>query len=427
MRSKLWHRRTFFRVISLFVCDLGLHAASHALAQDWVLTGAPQTNWNSVACSANGRILVAAGSDFQYGGGRAGYISFSTNSGTNWTTPIVPSNFWTAVTVSADGTRMAAVSGSEWNPQPLPRIYISSDTGATWQQANVPTNTWRSVACSADGSRLVAVALNGDIYTSLDTGQNWLSTNLPAAWADVACSANGTGLVAVSSGAIGGYNGSGRVYFSGDFGQSWFQPANENITWPEWVSVAASADHQKLVAGGSVAFTGHCCPCANVCTSSDGGTNVHPTTACVWYWDSVASSADGSRLAAGQAGGGPLFLSSDSGTNWIQSGSFPGPTFVACSADGRKLVVAVYDGGIYTLEMPPASPVLKIRRAGAAPDLLISWPVPSSNFALQQSPTLAPGSWTDVNTPSSLDYSSLQYYVRISSPAGSLFYRLVSR
>jgi hypothetical protein len=423
MRSKAFQRTILSNLIYILLWAIALRAASHAVAQNWFLTSAPQTNWVSVACSANGKILIAAGSDFWLGGGKPGYISVSTNSGTNWITANVPSNFWKAVSASADGTRLVAVAGSEWNSQPLPCIYVSSDTGITWQQTSAPTNIWRSVASSADGNRTVAVALNGDIYTSVDAGLNWSSNNIPAYWTDVACSANGTNLVAVSSGAIGGFNGDGAIYLSEDFGQSWFQSQNANITWPEWVSVAASADRSKIVAGGAIAFTGKCCPCANICTSTDRGTNFFTTSACLWYWVSLASSADGSRLAACQANAGPIYLSSDSGAHWLPSGSFPGETFVASSADGTKLVVVVNNGGIYTLDL--GAPALRIQRTDSG--LVISWPVPSGTFVIQQNPSLAPAGWTDVTTSPVLDNATLQYRVTIPLPADTMFYRLASR
>jgi hypothetical protein len=420
---KSFHRLLLPNLRCTLVSVVALCVLGQVSAQNWVLTGAPVTNWVSVASSADGKTVVAAASGFAYGNGPLGYIYISTNSGTNWSTANAPSNYWTAVAVSADGIRMVAVAGSEWNPQPVRSIYTSSNSGDTWQQSTAPSNIWRSVACSADGNRVVAVALNGDIYTSVDAGQLWVSNNVPVHWADVACSANGTKLVAVSSG-VGSNNGSGAVYLSEDFGQSWLQSQGANITWPEWISVAASADRNKIVTGGSVAFTGKCCPCANICTSTDGGGHFFATSACLWYWVSLASSADGTRLAACQANGGPVFLSSDSGATWLPSGSFPGAGAVACSADGRKLIVAVNNGGIYTLDQLLGAPVLRIQRSNATGELDISWSVPSVPFILQQSPSLVTTSWQDVTGPPSLDNATLCYGVTVPAPVGAMFYRL---
>jgi hypothetical protein len=78
-------------------------------------------------------------------------------------------------------------------------------------------------------------------------------------------------------------------------------------------------------------------------TLSDAPTSVS------WY--SVASSADGSHLAAVASGsGGGIFTSTDSGMTWAGPNGNSGASWrsVASSADGGKLVAAVNGGGIYT-------------------------------------------------------------------------------
>jgi Putative Ig domain len=62
---------------------------------------------------------------------------------------------------------------------------------------------------------------------------------------------------------------------------------------------------------------------------------------------SVASSADGQRLAA-VSYGGFIHISTDSGASWTQRGSFQNWFAVTSSADGQKLVAAVQDGPIFT-------------------------------------------------------------------------------
>jgi hypothetical protein len=105
-----------------------------------------------------------------------------------------------------------------------------------------------------------------------------------------------------------------------------------------WQSVASSADGTKLVA---VAYGDY------IYTSADGGAN--------WIardssrlWKSVASSADGARLVAAVPYGG-IYTSSDGGVTWTGQSS-PGLNWssVASSADGMRLVAAVAGGPIYT-------------------------------------------------------------------------------
>ena len=70
-----------------------------------------------------------------------------------------------------------------------------------------------------------------------------------------------------------------------------------------------------------------------------------------YYWRGVASSADGTKLAAAasQSAGDGIYLSTNSGATWTQIAAPPGSWGpIACSADGTKLVGANGGvGGIY--------------------------------------------------------------------------------
>src|SRR5690242_11086346 len=95
----------------------------------------------------------------------------------SWSASGAPPGPWTSVACSSNATKLVAVGITRQCPygcyfSPFP-IFTSSDSGATWVQTSAPSNYWSSVACSADGSHLVAVAmrlygneLSGAIYTS---------------------------------------------------------------------------------------------------------------------------------------------------------------------------------------------------------------------------------------------------------------------
>lgn len=178
---------------------------------------------------------------------------------------------------------------------------------------------------------------DGSIYTSTDSGANWVArTNAPLKrWYSVASSADGTKLVAVT------YDG--HIYISADSGATW-EPRGSSTFWS---SVASSVDGSKLVAldSGSLFSSG------GIHTSTDSGTTwVQQTNAPAKIWRSVASSADGTKLVAVESAGG-VYTSTDSGTNWtLRTGGYiglPGWRAVASSADGNKLVAGEYDS-IYT-------------------------------------------------------------------------------
>ncbi|MCX6926911.1 MAG: hypothetical protein NT154_27445, partial [Verrucomicrobia bacterium] len=78
-----------------------------------------------------------------------------------WATTMAPIQPWKSVAASADGSKLVAAGcvywGSYSSQSPRP-IYRSIDAGLTWVQTGAPSNNWASVASSADGAKLVAVA-----------------------------------------------------------------------------------------------------------------------------------------------------------------------------------------------------------------------------------------------------------------------------
>jgi hypothetical protein len=111
------------------------------------------------------------------------------------------------------------------------------------------------------------------------------------------------------------------------FAQTWRQATNAPIAG--WTAIASSADGTKLAAG---TYNG------SIYTSVDSGTTWTTTTVSNMIWLSLASSADGTKLIGG---GNYIYTSTDGGLTWI-SNNVPSSIWVsvACSADGNKLVAA---------------------------------------------------------------------------------------
>jgi hypothetical protein len=104
-----------------------------------------------------------------------------------------------------------------------------------------------------------------------------------------------------------------------------------------WQTVASSADGTKLVAGVSP---------GQIYTSTDSGVS--------WTardsnrnWQAVVSSADGTKLVAAVFGG-QIYTSIDSGLNWTAHDTNRNWQAVASSADGTKLVAGLFNGQLYT-------------------------------------------------------------------------------
>jgi hypothetical protein len=122
-------------------------------------------------------------------------------------------------------------------------------------------------------------------------------------------------------------------HLAGEIGAAW----SEREADRSWQSVASSADGLRLLAGD---YGGQ------LYTSSDGGVN--------WtaresnrYWSAVASSADGQRLVAAESGG-QIYISSDAGVTWTAYESARNWCSIASSADGTRLVAAASGDRIYT-------------------------------------------------------------------------------
>ena len=122
-----------------------------------------------------------------------------------------------------------------------------------------------------------------------------------------------------------------------------WQKAGTNLSGDRshWRSIASSSDGSKLAA---VVYGG------SLYTSSDSGaTWTEQTAAGSRDWSSIASSSDGTKLAA-VVDGGSLYTSSDSGATWTER-TTAGSRYwssIASSSDGSKLAAVVSGGSIYT-------------------------------------------------------------------------------
>ena len=122
-----------------------------------------------------------------------------------------------------------------------------------------------------------------------------------------------------------------------------FPAVPAGMTWKprasaqSWSCVASSAGGTKLVAGGAG---------GPLYTSTDSGVT---WTACglTGNWSAVASSTNGMKLIAADHGG-LLHTSSDAGATWTNRAFSADWEGVASSADGTKLVALAYNDYLYT-------------------------------------------------------------------------------
>lgn len=152
---------------------------------------------------------------------------------------------------------------------------------------------------------------------------------------------------------------SGHTLIAGQYPDAVAVSTNGGLTWTNvitngfWNSVASSADGTKLLAAAPNAGGG---TISGVFYSADSGATWISNNLPVMYWGSVAMSADGDTLAAVAPynayfdTSGAVFVSTNSGTTWVSNnlanitGGDPVVTGVTMSADGRKMFVT---GPIY--------------------------------------------------------------------------------
>jgi hypothetical protein len=280
----------------------------------WPIAATPSSGfWTSLASSADGNVMWAAGNINSGNGG----VCFSTDSGKTWTQVGSLSGTWQAVASSDDGTIVYAAPTSGM-------IRQSTDGGQTWNALTGASTTWQAIACSADGTKMVAAPASGNLYT-LVSGSMVATFTGSASWSAAAASADGSRF-AVASGTVVEYSLSGGASGTWVTGSG---TASGPIT-----GLAASSDGLKLVAsinGSSI----------NISTNFGVGWKTSSSGSHVWTC--IAGSSDCGRLIAG-VNTGMLYGSSDFGTTWspFTTSSNLIWSAVALSDDATKAAASSY-------------------------------------------------------------------------------------
>ncbi len=178
----------------------------------------PSNRWMDIACSADGLKLAATS--------QLGPIYLSADGGLTWR-PEGSSLRWSRIAMSHDGSVILAGSADS--------LFLSTDAGVTWTWQDIPgsgiSRWWDGAAVSADGTRLAAVS--GGIWLSDDAGGSWRVHGFFHGVSDIAMSADGQWLAC---------SGGRRIYTSFDGGTHWIErnPGNDLH------SLAISADGRHL-------------------------------------------------------------------------------------------------------------------------------------------------------------------------------------
>ena len=225
---------------------------------------------------------------------------------------------WSAVCLSADGTKGAACVNSGG-------IYISTDGALqTWTLVSgTSTHAWTDICCSNDFTSIYAS--NGtDVFLSTNSGGSFSSVTSGEAYTCVTCSANGQI-------AYAGYSGGYQFTINQGGAFSTVAVAGYAIT-----EMSMSGDGETVIYWASgkapVALAG------SLVGGTLGVTSGTPTTGCI---ASPAVGHGGTFYLA--SGGVPVLIFVNNGLNTVSYSGTPNYTWaaVACSSDGTSVVVAV--------------------------------------------------------------------------------------
>jgi hypothetical protein len=222
------------------------------------------------------------------------------------------------------------------NQLPANTAFVNSNQ--TFSGANIFTNFNNSFQGSFFGNGLVGwVPTNGTaIQAAIDHG--YLLTSPQLVTVTLPASANPGDIVRISGAGASGWRisqNAGQAIL-GNFSSFANSPWTMVETPSTWYGIASSADGSRLAAVASV---------NGIYTSVDSGITWTATSVPSAQWRSIASSADGSKLVAAVFGGG---VYTNSGTSWAVTGSGSGNWIsVASSASGSTLYAAASGGAVY--------------------------------------------------------------------------------
>jgi len=319
----------------------------NAQTYDWIQLiqsagpGIPEVfagNWNTSSINSTGQYWLAG----QYGG----RLYLTTDYASIWleTKPDGNTNKnWVATAMSADGSVISALSYKPGN------CYISTDYGATWNGYNPAyDDSYYSTAVSSDGTIIIAATGTGYLFRTTDYGANW--TDISASYyasnhyrQKVAMSADGSKIIA------GIYTG--RLYLSSNSGSNWTEVRPGGLdTDHNWYAVSMSADGNVIVAGYAATDVGW----------TNGKIYISRNAGAAWseiiipglftyYWNGANMSSNGAAILIVNYGKG-LYLSTDSGYNWVAKNSGYSNyniTTAAMSGDATQAIFGIYGASLY--------------------------------------------------------------------------------
>jgi len=258
-------------------------------------------------------------------------------------------NPWVAVTVSADGTRVAAVPDVGF-------ILISNSPFTSWTRVDLTATgsarkTWQGIVFRG-GYNMTGILWDGRLLTLTNGTWSGPTNPLETDWDDVvmASSANGQNMIAAVYGK--------SVWISENSGVNWNRQSvgvQENDV--DWLCVAMSANGTHAAAAAEDGYLYLYRP--NPSTNSNTWSRVD--SAGIRWWNAVGVSQNGQYMYAAVYDG-YIYGSSDSGETWIRDVS-PGSyeTWNGIVVRSSEGFAVTEDGSMFKLNIatpPSTSPTL---------------------------------------------------------------------
>lgn len=147
------------------------------------------------------------------------------------------------------------------------------------------------------------------------------------------------------------------IYASNDSGVTWAKLPNPELTNWQWLGIATSADGTKIAAAPR---PGH------IFTSNDSGaTWYNQTNSSYAIYEGIAASSNGSIIYA-TSNNLAVQKSNDSGVTWYQTSVPGGGLSVATSSNGSKVVAIGYNGSVSYIYTSNDTGVTWTQRTNAA-------------------------------------------------------------
>lgn len=221
-------------------------------------------------------------------------------------------------------------------------VHLSYNGGSTWvMQTALPISAlWTAVAITPDGSRVAAVAADGHVYTGTVSGVSVAWTRRDGAgirgWSSVAVSPSGQYMYAGTT--------AGFLYGSADQGQTWQRDISPIVGVETWNSMALKNDIGIVTVANTTS--------PRLFTIALGSPGLYPEAVVGQYmdtprpWKSIDCAAD-AQVAVAVEDGGNVHVTRDGGSTWTNQGMGNRSwTCVAVSADGTQAIAMAADGSV---------------------------------------------------------------------------------